>query len=122
MKLYNCPYKGDMCFLYGNCEECAFHKAMEKNRGYRKTIKNLKFSCEQKDLEIKYLEMDKKQAVKDTARDIIAEAKRWVKEHHKDKVTDSFGEREMLFMEAFGCLVSYLMEKYVEGKENGRID
>ena len=59
----------------------------------------------------------------DTARDIIADAKKWVKEHHKDKVTDSFGKREMLFMEAFGCLLSYLMEKYVlEGKENGRID
>ena len=42
MKLYNCPYKGDMCFLYGNCEECAFYKSMEKNRNYRKTIKNLK--------------------------------------------------------------------------------
>ena len=44
MKLYNCPYKGDMCFLYGNCEECAFYKSMEKNRNYRKTIKNLKKS------------------------------------------------------------------------------
>ena len=42
MKLYNCPYKGDMCFLYGNCEECAFYKSMKKNRNYRKTIKNLK--------------------------------------------------------------------------------
>ena len=48
----------------------------------------------------------------DTAREILAEAKKWVKAHYKDKVTDSFGEREMLFMEAFGCLFEYLKEKY----------
>ena len=48
----------------------------------------------------------------DTAREILDEAKKWVKAHYKDKVTDSFGEREMLFMEAFGCLFGYLKEKY----------
>lgn len=48
----------------------------------------------------------------ETAREILAEAKKWVKAHYKDKVTDSFGEREMLFMEAFGCLFEYLKEKY----------
>ena len=48
----------------------------------------------------------------DTAREILFEAKKWVKAHCKDKVTDSFGEREMLFMEAFGCLFEYLKEKY----------
>jgi hypothetical protein len=48
----------------------------------------------------------------DTAREILDEAKKWVKAHYKDKVTDSFGEREMLFMEAFGCLFEYLKEKY----------
>ena len=48
----------------------------------------------------------------DTAREILSEAKKWVKAHYKDKVTDSFGEREMLFMEAFGCLFEYLKEKY----------
>jgi hypothetical protein len=42
----------------------------------------------------------------------LDEAKKWVKAHYKDKVTDSFGEREMLFMEAFGYLFEYLKEKY----------
>lgn len=50
----------------------------------------------------------------DTAREILDEAKKWVKAHYKDKVTDSFGEREMLFMEAFGCLFEYLKEKYID--------
>jgi hemerythrin len=50
----------------------------------------------------------------DTAREILDEAKKWVKAHYKDKVTDSFGERPMLFMEAFGCLFEYLKEKYID--------
>ena len=41
MKQTNCPYKGDMCFLYGNCEECSYYKSMQKNRRYRKTIKEI---------------------------------------------------------------------------------
>lgn len=48
----------------------------------------------------------------DTAREILAEAKKWVMAHYKDKITDSFGERPMLFIEAFGCLFEYLKEKY----------
>ena len=51
-------------------------------------------------------------AVKDTAKEILTDAKKWVKEHYKDKITDSFGEREMLFMEAFGCLLAYLKDKH----------
>lgn len=53
-----------------------------------------------------------KQAVKETAKEILTDAKKWVKEHYKDKVTDSFGERPMLFMEAFGCLLAYLKDKH----------
>lgn len=96
MKLYNCPYKGDMCFLYGNCEECAFYKSMEKNRNYRKTIKNIK--KENAELQKQVVELKewcdttykkavereedayslgfdkgKVQAVKDTAREILDE-------------------------------------------------
>lgn len=88
MKLYNCPYKGDMCFLYGNCEECAFYKSMEKNRNYRKTIKNLKKDNAELQTQVdelkksqvvhihiddklqKEYEYELKQAVKDTAKEI----------------------------------------------------
>lgn len=52
------------------------------------------------------------QATKDTAKEILTDAKKWVKEHYKDTVTDSFGERPMLFMEAFGCLLAYLKDKH----------
>ncbi len=51
-------------------------------------------------------------AVKDMAKEILTDAKKWVKEHYKDTVTDSFGERPMLFMEAFGCLLAYLKDKH----------
>ena len=88
MKLYNCPYKGDMCFLYGNCEECAYHKSMKKNREYRKTIKELKdknaelqkqvdeltaFKNEAISLSLYGvgLKDGKQQAVKDTAKEIF---------------------------------------------------
>lgn len=49
---------------------------------------------------------------KTTAKEILTDAKKWVKEHYKDTVTDSFGERPMLFMEAFGCLLAYLKDKH----------
>ena len=47
-----------------------------------------------------------------TAKEILTDAMKWVKEHYKDTVTDSFGERPMLFMEAFGCLLAYLKDKH----------
>lgn len=84
----------------------------------------LKYLTEKRDFEyaqgqigrfIAQVDLLKKELAKkesDTAREILAEAKKWVKAHYKDKVTDSFGEREMLFMEAFGCLFEYLKEKY----------
>lgn len=42
MKLYSCPYKGEMCFDYGECENCAWYKIVEKNKKYRKQNKELK--------------------------------------------------------------------------------
>lgn len=52
------------------------------------------------------------QTVKDTAKEILTEMRSWVLEHKNDKTTDSFGERPLLFMEAFGLLFAHLKERY----------
>ena len=48
----------------------------------------------------------------DTAKEILTEMRSWVKAHYKDKVTDSFGERDMLFMETFGIMFAEFKKCY----------
>lgn len=58
MKNRKCPYKGDLCYDYGDCENCKWGKLIDK---YERKIKRLKSNV---------LE-SKKEAEKETARDCL---------------------------------------------------
>ena len=85
------------------------HRLQRDNAELKKQVDEL---LQEKGYLIERRNAGEKKAVKDTAKEILTDAKKWVKEHYKDKVTDSFGERPMLFMEAFGCLLAYLKDKH----------